>query len=89
MNRSVKATEHFQVSGWGGVPGECGVECACGVTYDGFDTLAEAYELLALHTAQAEPVAARPRRRVLHRLVEWLFRLGGWDREYDARDREA
>jgi hypothetical protein len=28
-------------------------------------------------------------RRILHRLVEWLWRIGGWDREFNARDREA
>lgn len=45
--------EHMQVAGWGGVPGECGVECACGVTYDNFDTIAEASELLDQHIEAA------------------------------------
>lgn len=43
--------EHRQVAGWGGVPGECGVECSCGVTYDNFDTIAEAGTLLDQHIA--------------------------------------
>jgi len=42
---------HREISGWGGVPGECGVQCVCGVTYDGFDSLAEASALLARHIA--------------------------------------
>lgn len=37
---------HRLTSAWGGVPGECGVACECGVTYDGFDTIAEAEKLL-------------------------------------------
>lgn len=40
---------HHEVAGWGGVPGDCGVECACGVSFDGFDTIAEASTLLAQH----------------------------------------
>lgn len=46
------APEHAEVGGWKGEgPGTCGVECACGVTYDNFDSLAEASELLARHIA--------------------------------------
>ncbi|MBM0240247.1 hypothetical protein JNW88_29755 [Micromonospora sp. ATA32] len=43
---------HHHTAGWGGVPGECGVECACGLTYDGFDTIAEAAALLDNHIAR-------------------------------------
>jgi hypothetical protein len=28
-------------------------------------------------------------RRALAAVIAWLWRRGGWDREYDARDREA
>lgn len=51
--RECRTTEHEHVAGWGGVPGECGVECACGVTFDGFDTLASAAEFLDHHIASA------------------------------------
>lgn len=49
---------HVMVRGVGGVPGGCGAECACGVTFDGFDTLAEATEFLSRHIADetAPPV---------------------------------
>ena len=44
--------QHGEVGGWAGpYPGQCGIECACGVTFDGFDTLAQAHELLDLHIA--------------------------------------
>lgn len=46
--------EHRQTAGWGGVPGECGVECACGLIYDGFDTIREAAELLDQHVAAGD-----------------------------------
>lgn len=46
----VPVREHYEARGWKGTePGTCGVECACGVAYDGFDSLAEAAELLARH----------------------------------------
>lgn len=45
--------EHRQVAGSAGGPGECGAECACGVVFDGFDTPAEARELLDGHIADA------------------------------------
>lgn len=49
--------EHRQVAGWkGDEPGQCGVECSCGLTYDGLDTLAEAIALLAQHIAQPDQV---------------------------------
>lgn len=50
------ADPHTQVRGWVGEPGECGVECSCGVAFDGFDTLGEAEALRALH-AEAEATA--------------------------------
>jgi hypothetical protein len=46
--------EHYEARGWKGEgdgTGTCGVQCACGVTYDGFDSLAEASTFLALHIA--------------------------------------
>lgn len=47
--------EHRMVRGWKGEPGECGAECACGVTYDGFDSLGRASELLDGHIANPGP----------------------------------
>jgi len=44
--------EHQEVRGWkGDVVDGYGVECACGVTYNGFDTPAEASKFLAQHIA--------------------------------------
>lgn len=42
---------HYLAVAWGGVPGECGAECACGVTWDGFDRIGDATELLDQHAA--------------------------------------
>lgn len=42
--------EHKQVAGWTG-PDTCGVTCACGETYDGFDAIGEAVKLLKDHIA--------------------------------------
>jgi hypothetical protein len=54
-----QAIEHKQVAGWKSGDGTdddgmgtCGVECACGVTYDGFTSLAEASAMLERHIAQ-------------------------------------
>lgn len=48
----------IQVRGWKGEdPGTCGVEAACGVTFDGFDTLAEAQAILARHVCEPVPAA--------------------------------
>lgn len=45
--------EHRQVAGWKGTgPGESGVECACGTTFDGFNSLGEAVEMLDRHIAE-------------------------------------
>lgn len=46
--------QHTQRSGWVGEAGECGAECTCGVTFDGFDTLAEAAAMLAEHIADPD-----------------------------------
>jgi hypothetical protein len=44
--------KHEISTGWkGDGPGECGVACTCGVTYDGFDSLAEAEQHLLRHIA--------------------------------------
>lgn len=45
---------HHEVAGWAGGPGACGIACACGIAYDGCDTLAEASMLLARHIAAAK-----------------------------------
>lgn len=34
--------DHSHARVWGGLPGECGVECACGLLFDGFETRAAA-----------------------------------------------
>jgi hypothetical protein len=45
---------HRFAGGWKGTdPGSCGAECSCGDTYDGFDSLAEASELIDRHIARA------------------------------------
>lgn len=45
---------HHESGGWKGTgPGSCGVECACGVVFDGFDTLVAAAEQLARHIEAA------------------------------------
>lgn len=49
--------EHRQVAGWGGGGSACGAECACGVAFDGFDTMAEAGAILDSHIADASPKA--------------------------------
>ncbi|MCX5066958.1 hypothetical protein OOJ91_13985 [Micromonospora lupini] len=43
--------EHRVSSAWKGGPGECGAQCACGLTYDGFDTLKEPSDLIDRHVA--------------------------------------
>lgn len=47
---SDSAVEHKLASSVCGGPGSCGVSCACGTTFDGFDTLAEPLELLNLYS---------------------------------------
>lgn len=51
--------EHKETSFWAGGPGGCGTECACGTTYDGFDTIAQAHKHLDRHIADATAEAAR------------------------------
>jgi hypothetical protein len=46
---AVTPAAHTQRAGWGGTPGECGVECSCGVVFDGFNTIAEAEAIRAQH----------------------------------------
>lgn len=41
--------EHYQISGSAGGPGENDADCACGVSFTGFDTHAEAQEQLGFH----------------------------------------
>lgn len=46
--------EHYETGGWKGAgPGTAGVDCACGVAFDGFDSLDEAAELLRRHIVDA------------------------------------
>lgn len=48
--------EHTQVAGWcGGGRGQSGVECSCGATFGGFDTVGEAEAIRALPHAALEP----------------------------------
>jgi hypothetical protein len=44
---------HYQTSGWTGSDGGSGVACACGTTFDGFDSLAAAGEQLKRHINDA------------------------------------
>lgn len=42
--------KHYETGGWNNpVPGGCGVDCACGVGFGGFDTLDEAVAVLKSH----------------------------------------
>jgi hypothetical protein len=52
--------EHRQVAGWKGGPGECGAECSCGETYDGFDSLGAACELLDRHIVRSNAMPVPP-----------------------------
>jgi len=49
--------KHYETGAYSNGPGSSGVDCACGVVFDGFDTLNEAAEQLKRHidTANAEP----------------------------------
>ncbi|MFG2054799.1 hypothetical protein ACGFI9_12280 [Micromonospora sp. NPDC048930] len=51
--------EHYQTGGWTGGPGECGVRCACGTVFDGFDSPGEAVDLLNHHIVRETDPAAR------------------------------
>lgn len=63
---------HYEAGGWkgGGDKGGCGVECACGVTYDGFDSLAEAAALLTKHIEEGNAAAAAMRETPLDELPD-------------------
>lgn len=56
-NDKATVRAHYESAGWAGPPGECGVECACGTTFDGFDTIAAAAALLDGHIARADEAA--------------------------------
>lgn len=58
---------HRFTAGWGGVRGGCGAECACGLTYDGFDTLKEPGDMIDRHAARFARVTPAQRRRLLHK----------------------
>ncbi|AYF31074.1 hypothetical protein CSH63_27275 [Micromonospora tulbaghiae] len=45
--------KHEIVRAWKGGPGECGVQCACDLTFDGFDDLAQPTEHMNRHIAKA------------------------------------
>jgi hypothetical protein len=46
---------HYETSDWkGDGPGSCGVECACGTKFGGFNSLAEATVYLKAHIADAK-----------------------------------
>lgn len=45
--------KHFETRGWNGGPGNCGVECACGIGFGGFDSLTEAGAVLDEHIAES------------------------------------
>jgi hypothetical protein len=49
---TLPATEHRHVGGSAGGPGENSAECACGTVFAGFDTHAEAVDLLNHHVEQ-------------------------------------
>lgn len=73
-------SEHQHVGGSVGGPGEWGVECACGVAFDGFDTMAEAREQLDRHiydaTVSAELVGLMAERDELRGELEVLRSRG-------------
>jgi hypothetical protein len=51
-----QVVQHYHSGGWttGNAPGSCGAQCACGVTFDGFDTYAEAVEMVQQHIADPD-----------------------------------
>lgn len=73
--------EHMHVGGSGGAPGECSAECACGVTFDGFDSIAEAAALLDRHIADetgvpvTEPAPVKPETRAERERREYVAGL--------------
>jgi hypothetical protein len=55
-----QVVDHQHNAGWSGGPGECVAQCTCGLTFDGFDTLAEAQAQLDDHIEKASQKAAEP-----------------------------
>ncbi|MEU4594017.1 hypothetical protein, partial [Micromonospora aurantiaca (nom. illeg.)] len=49
----VAEVKHEIVRAWKGGPGECGVQCACDLAFDGFDDLAQPTEHMNRHIAKA------------------------------------
>jgi hypothetical protein len=64
--------EHYHAAGAGGEAGACAAVCACGVTFAGFDSIAEAVVELDKHIADPEPEQ------------EWLFTFGS-GQQHDGR----
>ena len=64
--------EHYHAAGAGNEPGACAAVCACGVTFAGFDSIAEAVVELDKHIANPEPEQ------------EWLFTFGS-GQQHDGR----
>lgn len=52
--RPTRDDEHGLRAGWAHGPGQYGVECACNTTFDGFDSLGEAQQLLDQHVADEQ-----------------------------------
>ncbi|MFG3709185.1 hypothetical protein ACGF7U_31265 [Micromonospora sp. NPDC047670] len=65
--------EHRHVAGSGGAPGECSAVCACGVTFDGFDTIAEAVAMLDGHIADPDGTAIEERGIPAEQLRQGMF----------------
>jgi hypothetical protein len=65
MTTTISA-EHRQAGAWAGGGLVCGVECACGLVFDGFDTLGEARDLLTQHIDDEAQVT--PERRLANAL---------------------
>lgn len=53
VNEDGSLVEHYHTGGAAGLAGENAADCACGVTFDGFDTHAEAVDALNAHIGQA------------------------------------
>lgn len=71
LGTDVAASEHYHTGGSAGAPGECSATCACGVTFDGFDTTAEAGALLDRHIADPEPDDVKPEAIADH-VEDWV-----------------
>lgn len=60
---------HERVGGRAGGPADCAAWCACGVTFAGFDTIAEAGALVDGHAARANRRTAPPTDEELHAAI--------------------